>query len=156
MQFERLFQVPGNRLALAVRIGGQVDRLGPGSARLQAADNALAAVGQLVLKLIAGSGHAQGTLRQITHMAHAGGHIPPRAEQGLDLLHLVRALDNHQLHPTLRERVNPQSFRVTPAGWPEWDEGARVRGSCATARHAQSPDAGGLTVCIRALFAAAN
>jgi len=97
-ELQRLLEVPRNRLALAIGVGGQVDLTRARRAGLETLHNALAALRVLILKLVVRRGHSERFNRQVAHVADTGGNVPSGAQKGFDLLHLVRAFDNHQIN----------------------------------------------------------
>ncbi|OPZ01303.1 MAG: hypothetical protein BWZ09_02745 [Alphaproteobacteria bacterium ADurb.BinA305] len=97
LQAERLLQVPGDRLALPVRVGRQVDAVGLLHGAAQVLQRLLAVgdlhVGGLEIALDA---NAEACLRQIAHVAHRGHHLIAGPEEALQALRLRRRLHYDQ------------------------------------------------------------
>ena len=119
---QQLLQMPGDGLALAVRVGGQID--GGAALRLffQFVDGALAALdGAVVRPEAVFDVHAEHALRKIPQMAHGRGHPVPAPQIFSDGLRLRRRLHDHEIGLALcHEAVLSVSFVLSqdraPAG----------------------------------------
>jgi hypothetical protein len=136
-------EVPGDRLALAVGVGGQQDHVGLADGlaqrrhRLPLLGRDLVGRGEA-----AGDVHPEGAARQIAHMAQGGAHEVVRPEIRADGLRLGRRLDDEQ-----RLRHAPPLRRDSPgAGHRSTWGGARPLGlhrrRCRGAGAAPHPSAG--------------
>ena len=95
---EDLVQVPGDRLALAVRVGRQVERLGFLQRARDGVDVALVLLEHLVLHGEAVVGVDRAFLRhQVAHVAIGGEHLEVLAEVLLDGLRLGRRFDDDEV-----------------------------------------------------------
>ena len=110
-QVQKLLQMPGNGLALPVRVGGKVDHVGVFCGFLQGGDNVLLALDGLIDRLeIVLQVHAQHALGQVPQMAHAGGDLEILAQIFPDGFGLRRRLHDDQAvlcHSYLRIRTGP-------------------------------------------------
>ena len=93
-----VLEMPGNGLAFAVRVGGQVDFIRLLGLGAQFADDVLPLGGQHIVRLeIMGEVHAEVfAVRQVADMANGGFHGDPRPQQLADGLGFRDGLDNHQ------------------------------------------------------------
>ncbi len=99
-EVEGLLKVPGDRLAFAVRVGGEIDDTGLGSGPLELADRLFLGRNDFVRRLVAlGDVEAELALGQVAHMAHAGFDDIGRAKKLVDRLGLLGAFDDHQGGP---------------------------------------------------------
>ena len=95
---QQVAQQPGDRLALAVRVGGEVQGVAALERRRDRAQLLLAARDHPVLERVAGLGVDRAVLRhQLLHVAVGGQHPEVRAEVFLDGLGLGRRFDDHQV-----------------------------------------------------------
>ena len=98
VEVEGFLQVPGDGFALAVRVGREIDGLGPGGLLLEAGQKLLA-VGQRLIgrppALL--DVDAELLVRQIAHVALARGDLIVRAEIFIDRLGLGRRFDDDQV-----------------------------------------------------------
>lgn len=104
--------MPGDRFALAVRIGREVDDLGfrdlafdPCHALSSARERAVADFLRrdvFVLKRKIRLADAKFALRQVANMAHTRDHLPIVAEITLDTGNLIRTLHHHEFHTLAR------------------------------------------------------
>ncbi len=91
------YEVPGDRLALAIRVGRQQDGRLATRLVLEAFDDVLAILGDHVVGLeLVLDVHAQSTGRQIADMAEAGAHGVVASQKFLDRFGLGGRFDHHQ------------------------------------------------------------
>ena len=121
-QVEHLLEVPGDRLALAVGVGRQVDDVGLGGLALQLGDRVLLARHDLVGRRVAVHRRRGPSLRfgQVADVPHARLDDVARAEELVDRLGLLGALDDHQRlrRPAGLPRPRRPASRRRP--WPCW------------------------------------
>ena len=102
-QAQKLPNVPGDGLALAVRVSGKVDRTGLVGGFFELADQLLlAGQGDIFRFKIMLQVHAHGALGQVPQMTHAGLDLKVRAEIFSNGFSLGRRLHDHKIRILLR------------------------------------------------------
>ncbi len=97
-QLQKLLQMPADGLALAVRVGCEIDGTGALGRLFQLRYDRLAPLDGLIMRLkIVFQIHAHGIFRQITQMSHRGDHLIVAAKVFLDRPGLGRGLHDHQI-----------------------------------------------------------
>ena len=108
---EHLREMPGDRLPLAIQVGGEPDLAGPLGEPAEFGDRLRLVVvdfvggGEVVVEIDARNsllGSPRGLARQVADVPDRGLHHESRPQILLDGLRLRGALDNHQLEITLR------------------------------------------------------
>ena len=135
-----LRKVPGDRLALAIRVGREVERAGFLHRALDRVDLGLVLFDQLVLHLeVAVRADRAFLLDEVAHVAVGGQHLEVGTEVFLDGLRLGRRLDDDEIcahvsrfnarsPETLKPRARPRLFCTrAPAAFSAWHPGARRR-----------------------------
>ena len=98
IQLQQFLQMPGDGLALPVRVRGQVDGLGGLGLLLQFTDQFLFITDGDILGLKAMLNiHAHFALGQVPQVTHGGGHLIVAAQVFLDGLGFRRGLDDYQV-----------------------------------------------------------
>ena len=102
-QLQKLLEVPGDGLALAVRVGREVDHVRLGGALAQLLDDVLLALdGDIVRREAVLQVHAHCALGQVAQMAHAGHDLEIPAQVLLYGSCLRRRLDNDERRLSFR------------------------------------------------------
>jgi hypothetical protein len=100
---DRLDQVPGDRLALAVRVGRQVHHVGLPGRRLELLDDLVLLARDHVLRREAMLHvYAELGLGQVAHVADRRAHVVLAAQEPGEGTRLRRGLDDHEVLPTRR------------------------------------------------------
>ena len=98
VQPQNIGQVPGDRLALAVRVGGKIDTVTLLGRLFQLLDECALPLDNLISRLkVVLNVDTQARLRQIAHMAHGGGHLIAAAQIFFDGLRLGGRLHDYKL-----------------------------------------------------------
>ena len=105
-EIQKLFQMPRNGLALAIRVGREIDGVRALGALFQIRDHVLAALDGDILRLKARLDvHAELALRQVAQMAHRGHDLIIRAEIFFNCSRLCRRLDDDEIRLCLCHRM---------------------------------------------------
>jgi hypothetical protein len=95
---KNLLQVPCNGFALSVGVRCEINLLRASGSLSQLRNDGFAPFEDLVFEPVGTRLYAQALHREIPNVSYACSDIPTTPENRLDLLDLVRTLDNHQLH----------------------------------------------------------
>ena len=114
-QVEGLLQVPGDGFAFAVGVGREIDHAGLRRGSLELADRLLLGRHDFVRRLVAVRDvEPELALGQVAHVPHARLDDVARAEELVDRLGLLRALDDHERREgrrLARLAISPADFR---------------------------------------------
>ena len=96
-EVERLLEVPGDGLPLAIRVGRQIDDLGPGGVAAEVADRVFLGRDDLIRgRVPVGDVEPELALGEVADVAHARLDDELGAQEFIDRLGLLGALDDHQ------------------------------------------------------------